>query len=103
MLEREVITGRRQAVEPSNIHFPVLYFTAVEHFQKKRFVTRPTFNDDDAIQQHSPKAGHCFPSVLAIGDDLGDHGVELCGNALALGYTRVNTHTRSCPNPKTLN
>ncbi len=59
---------------------------------EERLVAGSTLNDDDAFLQRSPKTGERFPPVLTVGDDLGDHGVELRRNGVALRYACVHAH-----------
>ena len=40
---------------------------------------------------------------MTIGDDLGDHGVEVRRNGFTLGYPRVHTHAGTRRNPEAFN
>ena len=66
------------------------------------FVTGPALDDDDALAQRPLQTGKRFLPVLAVGDDLGDHRVELRGDGIAFRYSGVNAHARPGQNPEPL-
>ena len=54
------------------------------------------------LVQHSLKPRKRFLAVLAVGDDLGDHGVEVGGNGVAFLHTGVDSHSRPGQHAKAL-
>ena len=94
---------RRQTVQPSDIHFRSLHLSPVHQVQQKCFVAGSALDDDNAFAEHPLQPRKCFPTVLSIGNDLGDHGIELRGDGIAYRHTGVNAHPGAGRKPEPLN
>ena len=62
----------------------------------------PALNHDHAFAQCALQPGERFFAVAPVRDQLGDHGIELCGNGIAFGDAGINSHARTGLDPKTL-
>ncbi len=98
-----MIAGRSFAVEPSNVYLPALHFAAIDQVQEERLVACPAFDDDDALLQRSLQARQGLLPVLAMGDNLCDHGVELRGNGVAQDHSCIHAHARPRRGPEAFN
>ena len=84
------------------MHFSTLHLRAIQQFQQERFIAGAAFNDNDTLAQRPLQPGKRFLSVLSVGDDLGDHRIELCGDRIAFRHAGVNPHSRPGQDPEPL-
>src|SRR6478752_3733274 len=85
-----MLTARGQAVHPRIVYVSTLHFGAAQQLKQKCFVSGSALDYDNTLAQRSLKPGERFFAVLTVADDLGDHGVELRRNAVALRHARVH-------------
>ena len=89
-------TGRRAragAVEPAGVGRGGDDLVAVEEIEKERLVGGASVDDDSGLTQGGAQPRHCFVSVAAPGDDLGDHRVVVGRDDVALRNTGVDADT----------
>src|ERR1019366_5887206 len=70
---------------------------------QKRLVAGSSPDDDNALTEHSLQPRKRFLPVLPVGNDLGDHGVELRWDGIAYCHAGVNAHPRASRKPEPLN
>ena len=87
-----MLTGCRQVIEPSIVGFRMLHLGTVQQLQQKRFVAGSALDDDNTLAQRPLQPRKSFFAVLAVGDDLGDHRVEVWEMA-SPSATPVSTRT----------
>ena len=89
---RNVIPCRGDPVQPPVVVVTRHHLRPVEHSEQEGPVRRASLDDDRALGQGSTQAGERLVAILAPGDDLGDHRVELVGDQVALTDSGVDTH-----------
>src|SRR3974377_1748783 len=92
-----------QAVQPANVEFAALHFSAVQKLHKERSIAGPAADDYYAVTQHSLQTREGLFPVPAVGDDLCNHGIELGGEGGAFLHPGVNPYARAGHNPEPLN
>ena len=98
--DRDVGDGRRSgggagvgAVEPPGISGSGDHLVLVEQAEEERFGGGAAVDDHRRLTQCGAQPGECFVAVAAPGDDLGDHGIVVGGNDIALGDAGVDAQT----------
>ena len=66
----------------------------VEQVEHEGLVGGPALDDHGGLGQRATQAGQCLLAVAAVGDDLGDHRVEVRGDDVALADAGVDPDAR---------
>jgi hypothetical protein len=77
-------------LEPARVHLRGLHLGTVEQLEEERLVRRAAVEDHGALREGAPEAGERLSPVGPVGDDLGDHRVELGGDGVPLGHAAVD-------------
>ena len=74
---------------------PTLHLGTVQQIQEKCLVAGAVLDHHDTLTQCSLETGKGFFAGLTVGDDLGDQGVEVGRDRVALRHARVHAHART--------
>ena len=77
-------------VDPAGVGAAVDHLGGVEQLEDEALVGGAALDDDGGLLHGAAQAGESLVPVAAGGDDLGDHRVEVGGDRVALGDTRVD-------------
>ena len=79
------LARKGQPVEPAVVVGTGAHLRSVQQVQQEAPVRRPAVDDDGGVRQRSPEPRQCFGTIAPPGDHLGDHGIELRWERVALG------------------
>src|SRR4029079_6908999 len=78
------------AVDPARVGGAVDDLGLVEQVEDEALVRRAAVDDDGRLGHGAAQAGEGLVAVAAVGDDLGDHRVEVGGDRVAFSHTGVH-------------
>ncbi len=78
------------AVDPAGVGGAVDDLGLVEQVEDEALVRRAAVDDDGRLGHGAAQAGEGLVAVAAVGDDLGDHRVEVGGDRVAFSHTGVD-------------
>ena len=85
----------RPPLEPAGVDLGAAHLGAVEELEEKRLVRGAAVQDDGALREGAPEPGERLAPIGSVGDDLGDHRVEIGGHGVALRHAPVDPQARS--------
>src|SRR5579864_6605472 len=94
--------GGRQMIEPTVVDIAILHLQASQHIEQEAFVAGSTSDDDHSLAERPLQAGKSLPPISAIGDDLGNHRIEIRRNGVAFGHSCINADPRTGWNSEAL-
>ncbi len=89
-----------QPVQPGRVDVAGADLRTAEQLEQEALVRGPSVDDDHRIGEGAAQAGEGLVAVVAPGNQLGDHRVELGGDDVALGDARVHAHARPGGQPQ---
>ena len=83
------------AVDPAGVRAGVDHLGLVEQVEHEALVGDAALDDHGGLAHRAAQPGERLVAVAAVGDDLGDHRVEVGGDGVALAHPGVNPDARA--------
>jgi hypothetical protein len=82
-------------VDPPGVGAAVDDLGLVEQFEQEALVRRAALDQDGGVSQRPPQPGASLLTRAPMGDDLGDHRVEVRGDQVTLAHAGVDPDARA--------
>ena len=84
------------AVDPAGVGAGVDHLGLLQQVKHEALVGGTALDDHGGLAHRAAQPGERLVAVAAIGDDLGDHRVEVAGDSVTLAHASVDADARAC-------